>query len=134
MGQEESKSAPSSTKANGGSDVGVAPNPIRMVLMGPPGAGKGSQSPRIKEAFCACHLATGDMLREAVRQGTEIGRKAKEVMDAGKLVSDEIMVDLIKENLGRDDCKAGFILDGFPRTVVQAKKVPNEGCESNDGW
>lgn len=112
---------------------------IRMVLLGPPGAGKGSQSPRIKrnitfkiitlnltlkiEAYSVCHLATGDMLREAVRKGTDIGKKAKEVMEQGKLVSDEIMVDLIKENLVRPDCAGGFILDGFPRTVVQAEKV-----------
>lgn len=96
---------------------------IRMTIIGPPGAGKGTQSPRIKEAFCACHLATGDMLREAVRQGTAIGKQAKEIMEKGQLVNDEIMVGLIKENLQREDCKQGFILDGFPRTVSQAEKA-----------
>lgn len=84
--------------------------PIRMILIGPPGAGKGSQAPRIKDAFCVCHLATGDMLREAVRVGTDVGLKAKKVMEDGKLVGDEIMVDLINENLDRVDCKNGFIL------------------------
>eukprot|EP00158_Paraphelidium_tribonemae_P000989 Partr_v1_DN23804_c0_g1_i1_m63701 putative adenylate kinase len=96
---------------------------IRMVLMGPPGAGKGTQSPRIKDSFCVCHLATGDMLRAAVRAGTEVGKKAKAVMEAGQLVSDEIMVDLIRDNISSAECKNGFILDGFPRTVVQAEKL-----------
>ncbi|RKO97826.1 hypothetical protein CXG81DRAFT_15448 [Caulochytrium protostelioides] len=97
---------------------------LRMVIMGPPGAGKGTQSPRIKDTFCICHLATGDMLRAAVRAGTQIGKEAKKVMDAGGLVSDDIMVNLIKENLETNpECKRGFILDGFPRTVVQAEKL-----------
>ncbi|KAI8899442.1 adenylate kinase-domain-containing protein [Globomyces pollinis-pini] len=97
---------------------------LRMVLMGPPGAGKGTQAPKIKKEYCVCHLATGDMLREAVRQGTPLGKEAKKIMDAGGLVSDEIMVNLIKDNLDNNpECKRGFILDGFPRTVPQAEKL-----------
>ncbi|KAK9710597.1 adenylate kinase, partial [Basidiobolus ranarum] len=101
-------------------------NGIRMILMGPPGAGKGTQSPKIKEKFCVCHLATGDMLRAAVTAKTKVGLEAKKVMDAGGLVSDEIMVDLIQDNIHNNpECKNGFILDGFPRTVVQAEKLDN---------
>lgn len=96
---------------------------VRVVLLGPPGAGKGTQSANLVKAYGACHLATGDLLRAAVAAGTSLGKAAKEVMDRGELVSDEIMVGMIKENLDRAECKNGFILDGFPRTVEQAKKV-----------
>ncbi|RUS16176.1 adenylate kinase-domain-containing protein [Endogone sp. FLAS-F59071] len=97
---------------------------LRMVIMGPPGAGKGTQAPLIKEKFNVCHLATGDMLRAAVSAKTPMGLEAKKVMDAGGLVSDEIMVGMIKDNLENNkECQLGFILDGFPRTVPQAEKL-----------
>ncbi|RKP26635.1 adenylate kinase-domain-containing protein [Syncephalis pseudoplumigaleata] len=97
---------------------------IRMIFMGPPGAGKGTQSNLIKERYCVCHLATGDMLRAAVAAGTPLGKQAKKIMDAGGLVSDDIMVNMIKEELETNkDCQQGFILDGFPRTVPQAEKL-----------
>lgn len=93
----------------------------RTIFFGPPGAGKGTQAPKIKEEYCLCHLSTGDMLREAVNAGTEMGKKAKAVMDAGKLVSDDIVAGIVAEAIKRDECSHGFILDGFPRTVPQAK-------------
>jgi adenylate kinase len=83
--------------------------------MGPPGAGKGTQAPKIEAAFCVCHLATGDMLRAAVEAGSALGQEVKKVMDQGGLVSDDLVVDLIRDNLAKDRCKNGFILDGFPR-------------------
>lgn len=97
---------------------------LRLVFLGPPGSGKGTQSPKLKDQFRICHLATGDMLRAAVANGTEVGKKAKAIMDEGKLVPDEVMVDLINEAIKAPECRDGFILDGFPRTVGQAQKVP----------
>jgi len=97
---------------------------LRLILMGPPGAGKGTQAPKIKEKYCVCHLATGDMLREQINQKTPLGLEAKKIMDAGGLVSDDIMVNMVKTELENNkDCKNGFILDGFPRTVPQAEKL-----------
>ncbi|CAK9781365.1 putative adenylate kinase [Cutaneotrichosporon oleaginosum] len=96
----------------------------KLVLMGPPGAGKGTQAPAIADKYCVCHLATGDMLRSQVAAQTELGKEAKKIMDAGGLVSDEIMVNMIKSELENNkECKDGFILDGFPRTVPQAEKL-----------
>lgn len=100
------------------------PPALRMVLIGPPGAGKGTQAPNLKEKYCACHLATGDMLRSQVAKKTPLGVEAKKIMDQGGLVSDEIMVGMIQAELDSNpECKNGFILDGFPRTIPQAQKL-----------
>ncbi|CAG8674130.1 3386_t:CDS:2, partial [Acaulospora morrowiae] len=97
---------------------------LRMVIMGPPGAGKGTQSQNIKDKYCVCHLATGDMLRSQVAAKTKLGMEAKKIMDSGGLVPDEIMVGMIHDELhSNPKCKDGFILDGFPRTVPQAQKL-----------
>ncbi|KAJ7891238.1 adenylate kinase 1 [Mycena olivaceomarginata] len=97
---------------------------LRTILIGPPGAGKGTQAPRIKKEFCVCHLATGDMLREQVAQKTPLGVTAKKIMDSGGLLPDDIMVNMIKDELENNkECKNGFVLDGFPRTVPQAQKL-----------
>lgn len=93
----------------------------RTIFFGPPGAGKGTQAPRIKDEYCLCHLSTGDMLREAVKAGTEMGLKAKSIMDAGKLVGDDVVAGIVAEAIQGPECSKGFILDGFPRTVNQAK-------------
>lgn len=95
----------------------------RLILIGPPGCGKGTQSPMIKNEHCLCHLATGDMLRAAVAAKTPLGVEAKKAMDAGALVTDEIVIGLIEEATKTPQCSRGFILDGFPRTVVQAQKL-----------
>ena len=95
-------------------------NGVRMILIGPPGAGKGTQAPKILERFnnMVCHLATGDLLRQQVAMGTDLGKEAKKIMDAGGLVSDEIMVNMIKDQLNTNKkCEKGFVLDGFPRTT-----------------
>lgn len=94
-----------------------------IVLVGPPGCGKGTQSPAIKKEYCLCHLATGDMLRAAVAAGTPLGLEAKKAMESGALVSDEIVVGLINEAMDKPECSRGFILDGFPRTLTQAEKL-----------
>lgn len=96
---------------------------MRLILFGPPGAGKGTQAKILSEKFNIPHISTGDMLREAVANKTELGLKAKCIMEAGKLVPDDIMIGIVKETLESIKCKNGFILDGFPRTVEQAKAL-----------
>ena len=96
---------------------------MRVVLVGPPGAGKGTQAGRIVDRFGGVHIATGDILRSNADRGTELGRTASRYMDRGELVPDEVMIDMVLERLGEDDCAGGFVLDGFPRTVPQAEAL-----------
>ncbi len=96
---------------------------MRMILMGPPGSGKGTQAAFISKKLDIPHISTGDMFRKAISDRTQLGAKAKEYMDAGKLVPDEVTVGIVKERLQEPDCQQGFLLDGFPRTVAQAEAL-----------
>ena len=102
---------------------------MNLILLGAPGAGKGTQAEVISQALNIPQISTGNMLREAVRTGTEYGVKAKAAMDSGALVSDDIVIGILKERIAQDDCKAGFILDGFPRSVPQAEALDEMGVK-----
>jgi len=104
---------------------------MRLILLGAPGAGKGTQAQFICEKFGIPQISTGDMLRAAIKAGTPVGVEAKKVMDAGSLMSDEIIIGLVKERLQQDDCKAGYLFDGFPRTIPQAEALRSAGVELN---
>ena len=104
---------------------------MKLILLGPPGAGKGTQANYIKERFGIAQISTGDMLRAAVEAGSELGRKAKKVMDAGELVSDALILQLVRARIKADDCKNGYLFDGFPRTLAQAEGMEAAGIEVN---
>ena len=104
---------------------------MNLIILGPPGAGKGTQAAFIASEQNIPHISTGDMLREAIKNGTELGLQAKAVMDAGSLVSDELIIKLVKERISQDDCKDGFLFDGFPRTIPQAEALQENNVDIN---
>jgi len=99
---------------------------VRLILLGPPGVGKGTQASAIVKKYNIPHISTGDIFRANIKEGTELGKKAKEYMDKGLLVPDELVVSIVKDRLSKDDCKGGFLLDGFPRTIEQAEALDEE--------
>ncbi|MGI5883282.1 MAG: adenylate kinase, partial [Dethiobacteria bacterium] len=96
---------------------------MHLMIMGPPGAGKGTQAERIAKEFSLLHISTGDIFRNAIKEGTETGKKAKEYMDKGALVPDEIVIEVVRDRLSKPDCASGVLLDGFPRTLEQAEAL-----------
>ena len=104
---------------------------MNLIILGPPGAGKGTQAAFIASEQNIPHISTGDMLREAIKNGTELGLQAKAVMDAGNLVSDELIIELVKDRISQDDCKNGFLFDGFPRTIPQAEALQENNIDIN---
>jgi adenylate kinase len=104
---------------------------MRVILLGPPGAGKGTQAVAIAEKARLPHISTGDMFRGALKQGTALGREAKKYMDAGELVPDDVVVAMVRERIQQPDCSRGFLLDGFPRTIAQAEKL-DETLQAGD--
>jgi adenylate kinase len=108
--------------------------PARVIFLGPPGAGKGTQAARLAEHLGVPRVSTGDMLREAIAEGTAVGEEAAPLMDEGHLVPDDLLITLIRERIGRDDCARGFVLDGFPRTVPQAKGLAEMDRGGGTGW
>ena len=102
---------------------------MKIILLGAPGAGKGTQAQFLTKKYNIPQISTGDMLRAAIKAGTDMGKMAKAAMDAGQLVTDEIIIGLVKDRIAQDDCKNGFLLDGFPRTLPQADAVTNAGIE-----
>ena len=102
---------------------------MNLIILGPPGAGKGTQAKFITETFSIPQISTGDMLRGAIKAGTELGLAAKKIMDAGGLVNDDIIIGLVQERIKENDCSNGFLFDGFPRTVVQAEAVKEAGIK-----
>jgi len=104
---------------------------VRIILIGPPGAGKGTQARMLQERFHIPQISTGDLLREAIKEGTTLGKQARAYMDAGELVPDQLVTDMVAERLQRADCVNGFLLDGFPRTIVQAEALSENLKTSN---
>ena len=104
---------------------------MNLIILGPPGAGKGTQAAFIASEQNIPHISTGDMLREAIKNGTELGLQAKAVMDSGSLVSDELIIELVKERISQEDCKNGFLFDGFPRTIPQAEALQENNVDIN---
>ncbi len=102
---------------------------MKIILLGAPGAGKGTQAQFLTKEYGIPQISTGDMLRAAIKAGTQMGKMAKEAMDTGKLVTDEIIIGLVKDRIAEDDCKNGFLLDGFPRTLAQADAITDAGIE-----